>query len=333
METLRVGLIGCGMITQRSHAPSFARVPGVEITALCDPIAERMDTVRDAHAPGAALFADADALLRSGLVDAVTVATPVWLHGPITLAALEAGCHVLCEKPMAMSRGEAAEMVAAARAAGKVLQINLSRRYDPFYRMVARVVAEGRLGELRHIRASRVHTCAPDQGWSPGARWFVTRAQGGGIVGDIGVHVGDMMQWYLGPAESVSAHTATLRPDIDVVDNATALFRFRGGATGLLELSWTSPVNRMCFEIHGTEGILLAGAPNEPVQILRRDGTPEPVERGEDAPAARSSFQCFADAIRGAAPTPAPGEVGLSIQGVLDAILASGAEGGAPVPV
>src|SRR5690606_9260060 len=122
---------------------------------------------------------------------------------------------------------------------------------------------------------------------------------GGGIVGDIGVHVGDMMQWYMGPVESVSAHTATIRPDIDVVDNATALFRFRGGATGVLELSWTSPVNRMCFEIQGTEGLLLATTQNEPVRILRRDGTTEEYGPDQFPQGVRNSFECFADAIRG----------------------------------
>lgn len=332
-KTLRVGLIGCGMITQRSHAPGFAKIPDVQIAALCDPVPDRMVAVRDAHAPDAALFESYEELLASGLVDAVTVATPVYLHGPVTIAALKAGCHVLCEKPMAMSRAEAVEMVDAARTAGKVLQINLSRRYDPFYQMIAQLIAEGRIGEPRHIRASRVHTTAPDQGWSPGARWFVTKAQGGGIVGDIGVHVGDMMQWYMGPVESVSAHTATIRPDIDVVDNATALFCFRGGATGVLELSWTSPVNRMCFEIQGTEGLLLATTQNEPVRILRRDGTTEEYGPEQFPQGVRNSFECFADAIRGIAPSPAPGEIGLSIQAVLDAILESGAEGGAPVRV
>ncbi len=332
-SSIRIGLIGCGMITQRSHAPGFAKVAGVEITALCDPVAENAAKVRDAHAPAAALFADYREMLEAGLVDAVSVATPVYLHAPMAVAALSAGCHVLCEKPMAMSRAETACMVSVSRAAGKVLQINLSRRYDPFYQTIARIVAEGRLGEPRHLRAIRMHTAAPDKGWSPGARWFVTRAQGGGIVGDIGVHVGDMMQWYFGEVESVRALTATRRPDIDVVDNATALFDFANGATGVLELSWTSPVNRMCIEIHGSEGVLLAGSPGSPIEILRPDSPAEQVPPEQYVRDARNSFQCFADAIRGATPTPAPGEVGCAIQGVLDAILASGESGGEPVAV
>jgi len=332
-NTIRLGLIGCGMITQRSHAPRFAEVPGVEITALCDPDTTRALKVRDEHAPGAALFADHRELLASGLVDAVTVATPVVLHCPMTLAALQAGCHVLCEKPMGMSQVETAQMVAAARAAGKVLQINLSRRYDPFYQTVARLLSEGAVGEIQHMRAIRVHTSAPDQGWSPGARWFVTRSQGGGIVGDIGVHVGDMMQWYCGDVASVSAQTDSRREDIDAVDNATALFRFRSGATGVLELSWTSPANHMSFEIYGREGILSAGAPGEGVQIRKRDGETVTVAPADLDPPGPNSFRCFADAIAGVAPTPVPGETGHAIQLVLDAILASGERGGAPVAI
>ena len=266
-------------------------------------------------------------------MDAVSVAVPVYLHCPATLAALQAGCHVLCEKPMAMSQVESTEMLAAARAAGKVLQINLTARFMSFYQTMAHLLAEGRIGELRHIRCIRVHTTAPDQGWSEGATWFVTKSQGGGIVGDIGVHVGDMMQWYFGAVESVCAFTATLRPDIDVVDNATALFQFRSGATGVLELSWTNPVNRLSFEIHGTEGVLLASNPGDGLRILRRDGDPEMIPSDQYDPQGNDSFQSFADAIAGVAPTPVPGETGHAIQVVLDAILASGEQGGVPVPI
>jgi len=330
-QAIGIGIIGCGMIAQRSHAPRFAEVPGVRIAALCDPVAERMATVQEAHAKEAALFSDYRELLSSGLVDAVSVATPVHLHCPMTLAALRAGCHVLCEKPMGLCAAETRQMVAASEETGRVLQINLSRRYDRFYQTVARLVAEGRVGQVRHIRAIRVHTTAPDQGWAPGSTWFVTRACGGGIVGDIGVHVGDMMQWYGGQIESVRALTSTLRPDIDVVDNATALFRFRGGATGVLELSWTSPVNHMSFEVHGSEGVLTAGAPGEGLSLRTRDGEAVTISPDELDPPDRDSFQCFADAVRGLSPTPVPGELGHAIQLVLDGILASGEQGGAPV--
>lgn len=328
-----IGIIGCGMITQRSHAASFAAIDNVQIAALCDPIVEKMAKVRDEHAPQAALFADYEEMLQSGLVDAVSVATPVYLHCPMTLAALQAGCHVLCEKPMGMFQSETAEMVTVAKAAGRVLQINLSRRYDRFYQTVARLLSDGAIGEVRHIRAIRVHTTAPDQGWSPGASWFVTRSQGGGIVGDIGVHVGDMMQWYGGAVESVSALTATRRPDIDVVDNVSALFRFRSGATGVLELSWTNPVNHMSFEIHGSEGVLEAGAPGEGLHLRTRSGDATEITPEQFDPAGNNSFQCFADAISGVEPTPVPGELGHAIQRVLDAILVSGQQGGVPVAI
>jgi predicted dehydrogenase len=321
------------MITQRSHAPGFAKVAGVKITALCDPVPENAAKVQAAHAPEARVFADWQELLKSGLIDAVSVATPVYLHAPMTVAALEAGCHVLCEKPMAMSSAEANGMLAAARQAGKVLQLNLSRRYDPFYQTIAQLINDGRIGELRHIRAIRMHTGAPDQGWSPTGKWFVSKKHGGGIVGDIGVHVGDMMTWYFGAVESISAITATRRSDIDVEDNAIALFRFRSGATGLLELSWTSAVNRMCFEIHGTDGVLLGAAQGDGLQILRKQGAPEQIPPAQYLPGVKNSFQCFADAIRGIAPSPAPGAVGYAIQVVLDAIRESGRNGGRQIAI
>ncbi|MBT4816049.1 MAG: Gfo/Idh/MocA family oxidoreductase, partial [Lentisphaerae bacterium] len=313
-------------------ATGLKAVDGVKITALCDIVAEARAVVRDAHAPDAAEFADYMDLIQSGLIDAVTVATPVYLHCPMTLAALDAGHHVLCEKPMGMSQIETAEMVAASRAVDKVLQINLSRRYNPFFQGMAKLVHSGRLGEPHHIRAVRVHTTAPDRGWSPGADWFVTKSKGGGIVGDIGVHVGDMMRWFFGDVESVRALTDTRRPDIDVVDNVAVLFRFRNGATGVLELSWTRPVGHMCVEIHGSDGILLAGAnAKDGIKILGRDNEVERLSESDLTQPSPNSFQCFADAIRGVAPTPVPGELGHAMQRVIDAIHESGENGGTPV--
>lgn len=132
---------------------------------------------------------------------------------------------------------------------------------------------------------------------------------------------------------SVAAQTDSRRADIDVVDNATALFRFRSDATGVLELSWTSPANHMSFEILGSEGILSAGAPGEGIQIRQRDGETVTIAPTDFNPPGPNSFQCFADAIAGVAPTPVPGETGHAIQLVLDAILASGEQGGAPVTI
>ena len=329
---IRIGIIGCGMITQRSHAPAYAKLDGVEITALCDTDPKQIATVREAHAPKATAFADYHEMLAAGLVDAVSIATPVYLHCPMTIAALDAGCHVLCEKPMGMDQNETAQMVAAAHKAGKVLQINLSRRYNPFFQTLAKLIHDGRIGEPRHIRAIRIHTSAPDKGWAPGSTWFVTKKCGGGIVGDIGVHVGDMMQWLFGPVASVSALTDSRRPDIDVVDNATALFRFRTGATGVLELSWTSAVGHMAVEIHGSDAMIRTGAnAKDGITIVGTDGTTETLGEADLVASPGDSFQCFASAIRGQAPTPVPGETGHAIQCIVDAILASGEQRGAPV--
>ena len=332
--TIRVGIIGCGMITQRSQAPGLAKVEGMEIAAVCDTNADNRAKVREEHAPDATEFDDYHKMLGAGLVDAVSVATPVFLHCPMTVAALEAGCHVLCEKPMAMSAEESGRMVEAAATAGKVLQINLSRRYKPFFQGLAKLVHEERIGAPRHLRAIRVHANAPDRGWSPGANWFVTKASGGGIVGDIGVHVGDMMQWFFGEIESVRALTDSRREDIDAVDNAAVLFRFRNGATGMLELSWTSPANHMSLEIHGSDAMILAGATaKDGVKIVGKDKKTEELTEAELSAPARNSFECFADAIRGVAPSPAPGEVGHAIQRVIDAIHESGEKQGAPVEI
>ena len=131
---VRIGIIGCGKIATCSHIPGFLKAPATQVTALFDTERPRAEAAQKSLAPGAAAFTEYEALLKSEAVDAVSVCTPNFLHHPMTLAALKAGLHVLCEKPMAATLSEADEMIRAAKKARRVLQINQSCRYSPSYR-------------------------------------------------------------------------------------------------------------------------------------------------------------------------------------------------------
>ena len=193
-DVLKVGIAGCGKIAHEDHVPGWLGVKGAKITALCDVIPAQMETLSAKFGlGGAARFTDPAAMFRSG-VDAVVVCTPNRLHRPMVLDALSAGLHVLCEKPMAATTPETTRMIAAARKAGRILQINHTLHYYPPYAAFAMLVQRGVIGKPVHLRCLRACGTTPDVGWSPGATWFVQKAWEGGIVLDIGVHMGEMMR-------------------------------------------------------------------------------------------------------------------------------------------
>ncbi|MBN8216194.1 MAG: Gfo/Idh/MocA family oxidoreductase [Spirochaetes bacterium] len=322
-KPVRIGIAGCGKIATSSQIPGFLKSPNARITALFDTDASRAEALRASKVPEARIFNDFEALIRSGEVDAVTLCTPNFLHHPMTLAALGAGLHVLCEKPMAATLREADEMVAASKRAGRVLQINQSCRYAPVYRRLADLVAQGEIGTVHHIRCMRSGGSSPDVGWSPGATWFVSKQAQGGVLLDIGIHMADIMRHIVGEVDRVSAIVDTRRPEIDVPDNVTALFRFQNGATGVLELSWTFPAGAGLLEIYGSAGTLRTGFAAAGIEVIK-PGVPKPETR-IDTPVddGFSSYASFVAAIRGEAPSPTPGEYGRRALALCEAIALS----------
>lgn len=308
-DVLRVGIVGCGMIAKKNHLPGFAKAGGWEVTALCDILPERMAEKADEFglADAARFERDAD-LFASGLVDAVAICTPNDCHYPQTMAACEAGLHVLCEKPMAGSLDQCTRMIEAAKKAGVVLQINQSLRYSAAYQAIVKKVKAGAVGEPFHVRCIRACNGTPNRGWSPGADWFVQKKHEGGMLVDIGIHMADLMRMVMGPATKVAGLVDTRLPDIDVPDNISALYRYANGGTGVLELSWTLPGGAGLFEIYGTKGRIRMGFAGKDVQLWQ-DGS----EGGESVIAAEpcpNSQTIFGRAIRGEEPSWTPGEYG-----------------------
>lgn len=137
----------------------------------------------------------------------------------------------------------------------------------------------------------------------------------------------DILRWYMGEVESVAALVDTWREGIDVTDNASALFRFKNGATGVLELSWTLPPGAGFLEIYGSEGAIRSGFGKDSIELLQKVDE-KTVTTPVDVPTeAKDSFQCFADAIRGEAQSPTPGEYGRRALALCEAVTRSGASG------
>lgn len=326
-KPVRVGIVGCGKIAEMDHVPGLKGAKGAKITALLDADPARMQALSKMFDLDAQMFTDWDAFVDSG-IDAAVICTPNFLHVPQTVAALKAGLHVLCEKPMAPNTAAATKAVEAAKRAGKVLQINQTLRYWPLCQTIAKIVQEGQIGEPIHIRSFRCMPARPDVAWSPGASWFVSKAAHGGLVLDIGVHMADLMQWVGGPITEVGAHVDTRTAGIDVPDNVTALMRFANGATGVLTLSWTMPCGGNIFEVYGTEGTLRQGhSPEHPIELSRPGARGNKVTYPKVPKNARNSQEAFIDAILGKASSPTPGELGRDAVALCEAVAKSGETG------
>jgi UDP-N-acetylglucosamine 3-dehydrogenase len=311
-DVIRVGIIGSGKIARADHLPGYLAAEGFEITSLCDINAAKIESIKEefpAVADAAEFAVDTD-LFASELVDAVSICTPNDCHRPQTVAACEAGLNVLCEKPMAANLKHATEMIDAARLAGKVLQINQSLRYNAQYQAVVDLVRDGAIGEPIHVRCIRGGDGTPNVGWSPGADWFVQKAHNGGLLLDIGIHMADLMRMIMGDAETVSGLVDTRLDHIDVPDNVNALYRYKNGGTGVLEMSWTLPGGAGFLEVYGTQGRIRMGFPGSGTELWRDGAEKEEATTTVESSPHHSSQFVFRDAILGKRKTLTPGEYG-----------------------
>lgn len=328
MKKVRIGIIGCGQITKASHAPQLAALKDqIEVTALYDIDQGKARIIAEDNHFECAICRNFKDFLASD-IDAAIVATPNNLHYPQTMACLKAGKHVLVEKPAAVNLRQADAMIELAKAKRRHLQVNQSFRYFPLYTFIKETIAKGEIGKPRHIRCLRASTSAPNVGWSPGADWFVSKKANGSILMDIAVHMADLIHWYFGDVESISACNSILRPRGEVIDNSVSLFRFTNGATGVLELSWTFPVGGNSLEIWGDKGSIIVPANMASCEIQMKDGKSRTVLAADCT--STNSHQWFVDSINGKKGNPVPGKIGRNALALLLAITKSSEQNGRP---
>ena len=267
-ERVRIGVIGCGAIAKHLHVPDYHVCPEAEIVALCDILPEKAEALAGQFAPGAKIYSDYRDLLKDKNVDAVSVCLPNVLHGPVTIDAVNAGKHVLVEKPMATSVAEAHAMMDAAKAAGVQLLVNQAqRRFGP-HRKAKEVLDSGIMGEVLYVTAMFGHS-GPEN-WSPTGKWFFDKKQARfGAMADLGVHKADLIRFLTGKevTEIAAFYDRLDKPYGDVEDNFAACLRLEGGAMGTLGASWTvkGGKNADYTILHCTNGTLRVLAwPDQP---------------------------------------------------------------------
>ncbi|MGE5623642.1 MAG: Gfo/Idh/MocA family protein, partial [Methanocella sp.] len=252
MDKVRVALVGCGRVSV-VHTDALARIPEAELVLAVDSRPERAQAVAEQY--GCRWASDFEAALGEG-VDAVQICTPHYLHAPMTIAAAEAGKHVLTEKPMAIQVADARAMIRAAEAHGVTLGVIFQTRYNEAARAVKQAVDCGRLGRLRGARA--IVTWFRDDEYYAESDWKGTwDKEGGGVLIDQAIHTIDLMQWILGPVLELEARCGNLaHPKLAVEDVAQALLRFANGAQASLYANnfYTYDAD-VLLEFHGEAGV------------------------------------------------------------------------------
>jgi predicted dehydrogenase len=229
---IRVGILGCGRIAAR-HADLLGKfqIDDACLAAVCDNRPERAAALSQRHdVPAYASLSD---MLERADLDAVAVLTPSGSHAEHTVAVLRAGCHAIVEKPMALTLGDADCMISAAQEARRHLLVVKQNRFNVPVLKAREALDAGRFGQLV-LGTVRVRWCR-DQRYYDQDEWRGTWAMDGGVIANQASHHVDMLQWFMGPVESVHARGARALVDIEAEDTAVATLRFRGGALGVVE--------------------------------------------------------------------------------------------------
>ena len=249
---LHVGIIGVGGIAEGKHMLSLSKLGNVEMVAFCDLLEERAQKGAEKFGvKGAKVYTDYQKMLDGSKLDVVHVCTPNDSHAPITIAALESGAHVMCEKPMAKTAEGARLMLAAARRTGKKLTIGYQNRFRVDATYLKQYVNDGGLGEIYFAKAHAIRRRAVPN-WGV---FLNADAQGGGPLIDIGTHALDLTLWMMDNYEPESVMGSVYRKLADrensanawgpwdpkeytVEDSAFGYIKFTNGATVILESSW-----------------------------------------------------------------------------------------------
>lgn len=336
---IRVGIVGVGI--GGVHAQGYAKLPDVEIAALCDLNTARAEGVGERYGVKS-IFSDYSAMLAEAQLDAVSVCTPNALHAAVAVAALEAGCHVLCEKPLSISAAEGKKIVDAAKRAKGKFMIGMNNRFRGDSQVLKKYIESGELGDIYYAKAGWIRrTGIPGMG-----SWFTSKEMaGGGPLIDIGVHALDLTLYLMGNPKPVSVYGATYAKfgpfgkgggswgvpakggSYDVEDLACGMIRFENGASLALEASWAQHCagDKLYNEVYGDKG----GATMEPLRIFTErydspvDITPAyPNVSGHEAEVAH-----FVECIVQDKQPIATADQALDVMKILDALYASSEKG------
>jgi|tagenome__1003787_1003787.scaffolds.fasta_scaffold20984700_5 predicted dehydrogenase len=299
-EPLRAGVVGAGLIAG-CHVRAYTKAAGVDVVAVAD--THRSKAEQLAASVGATAGTDLDAVLALG-TDVISVCTPPSSHAELTVRALGAGQHVLCEKPVALSLRDAERIQRAAEASDRVVMIGHVSRYEPDHRAAKDLVEAGQIGDVAMMTHS-VTTSLP--GWSEGG-WLARPEESGGPLLDLAVHSFDYLAWVTG-SPAVRIHAVAADSPAGPATYGVATVRYANGAMSQVEASWAHPAGRgfkLMAEITGSAGRISwdYDSINGGAIYLADGGVAWLDPLGERGYA--SEIAAFTEAVRVGGPSPVP---------------------------
>lgn len=279
---IKVGIIGCGKIAQVRHIPEYAANPNAEVYGFYDINVARAEELAQKY--GGKAYSSYEALLADTQIEAVSICAANHAHAEISIAALKAGKHVLCEKPMAVTLEECEAMVAAAKESGKYLMIGQNQRLAKAHAKAKELIEQGAIGKVLTFRTIFGHGGPETWSIDPGSNvWFFDKTKAAmGAMADLGIHKTDMIQYVLGTkiVKTQAVLTTLDKRDatgslIGVDDNAICIYQMENGVIGTMTASWTYyAAEDNTTVIYGTKGELrLYDDPKYSVQQINADGT------------------------------------------------------------
>ena len=233
---INFGIIGCGRVAPR-HAQSLNQIPEANLVAVADVKSDRADFFANKY-EAASVFYSHQELLAQPDIEAVNICVPSGSHAQVAIDAMQAGKHVLVEKPIALSLEDANKMIAVSKETNRQLGVVLQNRYNLPMQQVRQLIDDGRLGRLllgnACVRWYRPQSYYEDD-------WHGTWAMDGGALMNQSIHHIDALQWFMGPVKSVYAYTATLAHQMEAEDVGVAVLKFAGGSLATIEgstLTW-----------------------------------------------------------------------------------------------
>ncbi len=254
-KVYKVGIIGAGAIAQECHFPGYKKDRRSKVVAFAEPTAERHDEIKERFGKVEG-YTDYKEMLKNEDLDIVSICTPNAFHAENAIAALKAGCHVLCEKPIATNLKDADKMIAAAKKARKKLMVGFTHRLFRGPQKCRQLVKDKKIGKPFMIRVRFAHG-GPYPSWAKNAWFYNPKLAAGGALLDMGIHAIDLALWMMGPIVAVNGMSRTLVKKIPVDDNALLQVEFKNGSLGYIEVGWTSQPGFSGVEVYGTEGSLI----------------------------------------------------------------------------
>ena len=279
---IRIGMIGCGKIAQVRHIPEYADNPDAELCGFFDLSLERAQEMAQKY--GGKAYATVEELLANPEIDAVSVCVANNAHAELTIKALKAGKHVLCEKPMAVTLEDCEAMVAEAKKAGKFLMIGHNQRLAKAHVWAKKLIDDGLIGRIITFRTAFGHGGPETWSITPGKNvWFFDKKRAAmGAMADLGVHKTDLIQFLTGQqVVRTTARLATLDKRgadgelIGVDDNAVCIYEMSGGIMGTMTASWTYyGAEDNSTILYGEKGIMrIYDDPAHSIVVILNDGS------------------------------------------------------------